>query len=779
MMIFSRLNNRIRLIFQIKFFMPSFEKKNVFFVLLFISLYEAQCLSMEGCIVERSYEGVLTSQVNSAPVDRLKEAILKGEYESVKRVLMDHVFSPDELLFWVVSLSRSDWDYYDLLLRKKIACRLVKHACCAHEMIPMIIWAFIPGIKGGLINTDVLLAVVKTFLKMGADVERLLIAPGQDGKLDVSPLVYLTSYGCSDLVGIFIEFEADVNRRCGLGTPVEVAAQTGNVYVMNLLLEKGAQIDGISADHPGCWESCSLLKKAAVGGHKAMVRFLIEDRRYIDKSILVTHCSPPPMWGAGSYNSAGFIKMLGICGGLNLAWSDDRGRTALHLAAIKGNVQAVQALLISKILADKGILLWREGVNKKKRGVLELSSLHRAIFNSDEHRVRTGIRDLRENPNHHVDGVSPLFLAQYYYDCANNSDYQVLKALVVAGAREITEPSKLETRRLKNFLHQRSEDPENKDFSALDYAISNGHSFVVQELISWGVDLGSKTGDLYPLDLAAKLNHHHIVILLNSYGAKGGEQSSMWSGKTTPMLFPVVPGGLHDAVLTGSILSVKRALEANPLSIDCLNDDGSSALHMAAQKGFCDVVKRLLESGAYVDMKTRKFLEHVDDEEACLLEVEYEEGMTPLHCAAKYGFRDVVRVLLSHKADVLALSGCKWMPLHYATFYGHENVVALLLEGRGICAINIPDDRGMTPLHRASFQDNGAIVKMLILEKNAYVVHAVDHEGCTALHIAAKKGNHGVVKILLENGARKEIKDSTGKTAYDYAPDETLRKGLA
>ena len=65
---------------------------------------------------------------------------------------------------------------------------------------------------------------------------------------------------------------------------------------------------------------------------------------------------------------------------------------------------------------------------------------------------------------------------------------------------------------------------------------------------------------------------------------------------------------------------------------------GRSILHIAAEKGFCDILSLLLQRGD-VDMNSRD-----------------TKGLTPLHCAALAGQTGALQILLDHGADISTLT---------------------------------------------------------------------------------------------------------------------------
>jgi ankyrin repeat protein len=108
-------------------------------------------------------------------------------------------------------------------------------------------------------------------------------------------------------------------------------------------------------------------------------------------------------------------------------------------------------------------------------------------------------------------------------------------------------------------------------------------------------------------------------------------------------------------------LKVARALLARPgVDVNALNQQGESALMMAALKGDLAGAQLLLEHGAKVNLT----------------------GWSPLHYAASGPEPELVQFLLERGAEVDAASPNGSTPLMMAAQYGAEDSVTLLI-GRG------------------------------------------------------------------------------------------------
>ncbi len=115
-----------------------------------------------------------------------------------------------------------------------------------------------------------------------------------------------------------------------------------------------------------------------------------------------------------------------------------------------------------------------------------------------------------------------------------------------------------------------------------------------------------------------------------------------------------------------------------------------------------------------------------------------ENGLTPLHLAARYGTTEAVPILLDAGANPMARSLHGETPLHWATT--REVVTALLQAGADLEA---RDKYRGTPLHRAAELSN----------------------------------NPAVIKVLLDAGANTAARNAAGKTPWDLVQVNDALKG--
>jgi len=177
-----------------------------------------------------------------------------------------------------------------------------------------------------------------------------------------------------------------------------------------------------------------------------------------------------------------------------------------------------------------------------------------------------------------------------------------------------------------------------------------------------------------------------------------------------------------------------------------LNDD-SYGIHTASADGHCEVVKRFLDLGVNVNIKS--FF-----------------GGTPLHIASYYEYKDIVKLLIKAGANPNARNRYSGgTPLHHASNYGHKYIVKLLIKAGA--NPNIADNYGNTPLHDASCNGHKDIVKLLL--KVGANPNVINEYGNTPLHLALIKVYKEIVKLLLKVGANPNVSNNNGITPLCFA----------
>jgi ankyrin repeat protein len=221
------------------------------------------------------------------------------------------------------------------------------------------------------------------------------------------------------------------------------------------------------------------------------------------------------------------------------------------------------------------------------------------------------------------------------------------------------------------------------------------------------------------------------VLVSANYEDQGGVVRSLLEGE----LSVDSPGWtvLHYAAAEGKVERVKRLLDQG-WPVDVRTPIGRTPLYEAARMGKLETVKALLDKGA--DINTKEQL----------------GPFTPLYVAAEKKKVDVLKYLLEKGADVHARNESDQTALHQVAMqpWHNDSVVAAILVDHG-AQIEARDNKGFTPLIIASDFHHLPFVAYLI-SKGANV-NAKTVKNRTALYRAAKEGDFPLVKLLVENGA--------------------------
>ncbi|KAM7501990.1 hypothetical protein LguiB_000894 [Lonicera macranthoides] len=248
---------------------------------------------------------------------------------------------------------------------------------------------------------------------------------------------------------------------------------------------------------------------------------------------------------------------------------------------------------------------------------------------------------------------------------------------------------------------------------------------------------------------------------------------------------------LHAAARAGNIALVREIIagageDELPEMVAGQNSSGETALYVAAEYGYVDLVMELIQHYDLVcaGIKARNGFDalHIASKQGdlevlkVLMEVHPQLSMTvdtsnttALHTAATQGHREVVDFLLESESSLanIARSNGK-TALHSSARNGHLEVVrALLSKEPGIATRN--DKKGQTALHMAVKGQKLEVVEELI-KAEPVLVNMVDNKGNTALHIATRKGRAQIVKLLLaHNETDTKAVNKLNETAFDTA----------
>lgn len=130
----------------------------------------------------------------------------------------------------------------------------------------------------------------------------------------------------------------------------------------------------------------------------------------------------------------------------------------------------------------------------------------------------------------------------------------------------------------------------------------------------------------------------------------------------------------------------------------------------------------------------------------------YSYGVTPLHLAAQMGYEEIVRVLLDAGAHVNAEDSCKrCTPVMYASAFGKISLVRLLIDAGANWRHQSKD--GETVLSGACFWGRLDMVKFWI-KMGADVNHPMTGFRKSVLAMAICRGHYKMVKVLLNAGAK-------------------------
>ena len=180
-------------------------------------------------------------------------------------------------------------------------------------------------------------------------------------------------------------------------------------------------------------------------------------------------------------------------------------------------------------------------------------------------------------------------------------------------------------------------------------------------------------------------------------------------------------------------------------TVDSSNNEGKTALMVAAKTGDADLLEKLLVRGAQMDTTNSR-------------------GGTALMYAAANNRQEAVKLLLQAGADFDVRAENGWTALTLAAAKGYIAIIRQLLEANA--NPNIPDVYGWTPLMRAIEHERLEAVKILVRHKTVEI-NRINTRGQTALHIATGEGMCNTARLLIAHGADPGQQDFRHTAAFN------------
>ncbi|CAM9800522.1 unnamed protein product, partial [Scytosiphon promiscuus] len=624
-----------------------------------------------------------------------------------------------------------------------------------------------------------------------------------------NPLHLAATLSSSGIVSLLLRHGAPVDALDGKGrTALHLSAKRGSVAPVQALLVAGADLTLRCLD-----DGLSALDLAAGGGHVEVTRALVQQGVDVNardsNGYTALHAAAAKdrgstvdaLIGAGADADAhggekypGWTPLQVACekGSLEAVMSllkhgadvhksgqaygggnGDHRFSALFLAVRNGSVAIVNALLAAGARLNPRLLPLGE------------SALHVAASNGKVGVIKALIDHGSSTRARNSQGRTALFSAAGTPDNVAAIDALVKGGAGVNGVEDDKGMTPLHVASLEGccdgtisllehgaFVHAR-DDEEN---TALHLAATEGSSKSAQALLKYGAEINDR--NYYgrtPLALAAEHNRCEVVELLLDAGADVNAPADYDDGSTALVL--AAESDCPDAI---TLLAQRGA------DVDAKNENGDSALHLAAEQNHVRSVDVLVGASANMEgtagtlVAAFRFayfrwkeegeessyaeefaamialLKHGADANALDSEERdaWLEGSTPKgllqNCAGLGCPLPLVQAVLDAGADIEFRDARGCTPLHNAIEQGHHEIFrTLLLHGADPDA---PDKDGRTVLHKIAVVDRNRAVYMDDLIRAGASTRTKDLRGLTPLHIAAWSRRLDVMLALLRSG---------------------------
>lgn len=205
---------------------------------------------------------------------------------------------------------------------------------------------------------------------------------------------------------------------------------------------------------------------------------------------------------------------------------------------------------------------------------------------------------------------------------------------------------------------------------------------------------------------------------------------------------------LLEYVLAGDAINLRQIVEKKKYSsLLSADEKGRVPIFEAVRLGFTKVAEILIAADA-----------------ECVTATD-EDGRTALHVAALHGQHECVTLLLKKGAPANASDVKEQTALHHAAIAGNVDAIQALLAFQSDTEAKDKDGNTVL-LCAAKANQREAVYTLLNASAN---VNASNKQQKTSLMYACEHGASEVVRTLVQRGARVDPKDTGGRTALSYA----------
>ncbi|KAF5740471.1 ankyrin-3 [Tripterygium wilfordii] len=594
----------------------------------------------------------------------------------------------------------------------------------------------------------------------------------EEFKTDVTALFLAVHGGNVALVKKLLSIGADVNHKLFRGFATTAAVREGQLEILEILLKAGAS-------RPACEEA---LLEASCHGRARLVELLMGSdliRPHVAVHTLVTACC------------RGFkdvVDTLVKCGvdtnatdrpllqSTKPSLHANVDCTALVAAIVSRQVSVVRMLLQAGARTDVEVRLgawsWDTTTGEEFRVGAGLAEPYAITWCAVEYFEGSGgilcmlLQQQSTNAPHYG-----RTLLHHAILCGN---MEAVNVLLGCGAN-VESPVKTSSK---------------VEFRPIHMAARLGSSTILCSLLDSSCDVDSRTSSgETALIVCAKYKHEECLRVLAMAGADFGlvnlagqcassvARANKWSlGFQRAVLDTIkagrIPKSSNASVFStlmfvaqaGDVEALRVLIKSGELNLDYQDDSGFSPVMITALKGHVEAFRLLLYAGADVKLhnKSGETALHLSERnqnrdlfEKVLLEYALEKGnriaggFYALHCAARRGDLDAVKLLTSRGYDVNVPDGDSYTPLMLAAKEGYRSMCELLISCGACC--DFKNARGETALSLARSRFGKGDVECVILDEIArkLVLGGAHIEK----HTKGGKGSSHVKEIKMIGGA--------------------------